>query len=139
MAASALSRDAFLSHVGKLAEEAVDVEGMGAVLCRELTGSQRAKVLEALAPAVQEGGRADLARYQEMLLENGLIDPASDPEKRTPLLDYADVKKAMDGMGASKIERLCGAIERLSGLDAKARERAEKNSETTPNSTTGSE
>lgn len=139
MAAAALSKDAFLSHVGKLAEEAVDVEGMGAVLCRELTGAQRAKVLEALAPAVQEGGRADLARYQEMLLENGLIDPASPAEARTPLLDYADVKKTMEGMGASKIEQLCGAIERLSGLDAKARDRAEKNSAKIPTSATGSE
>ena len=137
--AAALSRDAFLSHVGKLAEEAVDVEGMGKVLCRELTGAQRAKVLEALAPAVQEGGRADLARYQEMLLENGLIDPSSPADARTPLLDYADVTAAMKGMGASKIEQLCGAIERLSGLDAGARQRAEKNSAKTASSSSSSE
>lgn len=133
MAGEGLSRDAFLSFAGKLAEELVDVEGMGKVLVRELTGAQRALVLGVLAPAVQEGGKADLGLYQEMLLRLGLIDPADGQ----PLLDIATAKKAME-LGASKVEVLCKTIERLSGLDGKAAERAEGNSDVPPTSSTGS-
>lgn len=132
--AAALSRDAFLSHVGKLAEEAVEVPGMGRVLCRELTGSLRATVLGILAPSVQEGGKADIGLYQEYLLRFGLIDPADNQ----PLLDVSTAKKAME-LGASKVEVLCKTIERLSGLDGKAVESAEKNSESIPSSEPGSE
>jgi hypothetical protein len=134
MAGVALSRDSFLSFVGQLAEETVDVPGMGLVLCRELTGAQRAQVLQVLAPAVQEGGRADLGAYQEMLLELGLIDPADGK----PLLDLATRKEAMK-LGASKVELLCSTIERLSGLSGKAPESAEKNLPSTANSTSTSE
>jgi hypothetical protein len=130
-----LSRDAFLQHVGKLAEELVDVKGMGKVLCRELTGSQRALVLGVLAPAAQEGGgKVDFGLYQEMLLRLGLIDPADGQ----PLLDLATAKQAME-LGASKVEALCSAIERLSGLSGKAPESAEKNSVPTPSSSATSE
>lgn len=133
-----IGRDAFLSHAGKVVEEEIDVAGMGLVLCRELTGTQRAKVLEVLAPAVQEGGRADLGRYQQMLLQLGLVDPDSPPDARVPLLDMAGAAKAME-LGASKVETLCRAIERLSGLDKRAAERAEGNSETTPSDSATSE
>lgn len=133
MAAEALNRDAFLAFAGRLAEETVQVPGMGAVLCRELTGAQRAQVLEVLAPAVQEGGKADLGRYQQMLLQLGLVDPESLPEDRKPLLDVAGSVKAMQ-LGAGKVEALCSAIERLSGLDKKAAERAEGNSVAAPSS-----
>lgn len=138
MAESGLSRDAFLSHVGQLAEELVDVPKMGKVLCRELTGAQRAKVLEVMIPAAKEGGSADIGRYQEMLLKLGLIDPNSPPDARQPLLDMETAKKAME-LGASKVEALCAAIERLSGLDKSATKRAEGNSEPTPSSTATSE
>ena len=133
-ATEGISRDAFLSHVGKLAEELVDVPGMGKVLCRELTGASRATVLGILAPSVQEGGKADIGLYQEYLMRFGLIDPADG----APLLDLASAKKAME-LGASKVEVLCKTIERLSGLDGKAAERAEGNSETPPTSSTGSD
>lgn len=128
---TALSREAFLSYVGQLEELELNVAGMGVVLCRELTGAQRAKVLETLAPALQEGGRADLTRYQQMLMQLGLIDPGSPKDAREPLLDLAGAIKAMD-LGAAKVEAICGAIERLSGLDRRAPERAEGNSEATP-------
>jgi hypothetical protein len=128
---SGLTREAFLAHAGKLVEELVEVPEMGAVLCRELTGAQRAKVLEVLAPAAQEGGRADFGRYQQMLLQLGLVDPDSPADARQPLLDMAGAAKAME-LGAGKVERLCSAIERLSGLDKRAAERAEGNSVATP-------
>lgn len=127
--AAALSREAFLLHVGKLAEETVEVPGMGNVLCRELTGSLRATVLGILAPSVQEGGKADIGLYQEYLLRFGLIDPADNQ----PLLDVETAKKAME-LGASKVEVLCKTIERLSGMDGNAVESAEKNSGSIPSS-----
>ena len=135
MADGALSRDAFLAHVGRLAEELVDVPAMGKVLVRELSGRARAEVLQLLAPAAS-GGKADIGAYQKMLLENGLIDPESPKDERRPLLDVTNRDKVME-LGASKVEALCKAIERLSGLDAKAAESAEKNSgnETTSAST----
>lgn len=123
-----LSRDAFLAHVGELAEELVDVAGLGKVLVRELTGKQRAKVLETLAPAAQ-GGKPDIGLYQKTLLQLGLIDPADGQ----PLLDMASVERAME-LGASKVEALCSAVERLSGLSGKAPESAEKNSPATQTS-----
>lgn len=129
-----LSRDAFLAHVGKLAEELIDVPGLGRVLVRELTGADRAKVLNALAPAAA-GEKPDLGLYQKMLLRFGLIDP----NDGQPLLDMATVEKAMQ-LGASKVEALCSAIERLSGLGSRpASESAEKNSEPMPSSTATSE
>lgn len=131
-AATGLSRDAFLSHVGQLAEEVIDVAGLGRVLVRELTGAQRARVLTALAPAAQ-GAAPDIGEYQKLLLRLGLIDPADGK----PLLDLATVEKAMD-LGASKVEALCSAVERLSGLSGKAPESAEKNSATTENSSSTS-
>ena len=135
---SLLSRDALLEHVGKLAEEIVELPGIGEVICRELTGAQRARVLQVLTPALTGGGSPDLGRYQEMLLQLGLADPASPPEARQPLLDMAGAKKAME-LGAGKVERLCAAVERLSGLEKGAPERAEGNSETTLSSTATSE
>ena len=141
MAGAALSRDAFLAYAGKLAEELVELPGMGAVLCRELTGANRAKVLQVLAPAVQEGGQADLGRYQQMLLQLGLVDPDSPEEDRKPLLDFGQSVKAME-LGASKVEALCSTIERLSGLDKrpeKAVASAEGNSEPTASSSISSE
>jgi len=131
--AELLSRDAFLSFAGQLAEEEVDVPGMGTVLCRELTGADRATVLQILAPSVQEGGRAELGLYQQYLLRFGLIDADG-----KPLLDVATAEKAMQ-LGASKVELLCSTIERLSGLSGKAVESAEKNLPTTANSASTSE
>lgn len=131
-AATGLSRDAFLSHVGQLAEEVIDVAGLGRVLVRELTGAQRAQVLTALAPAAQ-GAAPDIGEYQKLLLRLGLIDPADGK----PLLDLATVERAMD-LGASKVEALCSAVERLSGLSGKAPESAEKNSATTESSSSTS-
>jgi len=131
--AELLTRDAFLSFAGQLAEEEVDVPGMGSVLCRELTGADRATVLQILAPSVQEGGRAELGLYQQYLLRFGLIDADG-----KPLLDVATAEKAMQ-LGASKVELLCSTIERLSGLSGKAVESAEKNSPTTANSASTSE
>ncbi len=127
MAEQFLSRDAFLSHAGKLAEETLTIDGFGTVICRELSGKSRALVLGVLAPAVQEGGKADLATYQEMLLELGLVDPDSPADDRRPLLDLASRSKAME-IGAAIIEKICSTIERLSGLDKRAPESAEKNS-----------
>lgn len=133
-----LDKDGFLAHAGRLVEEAVHVVGMGLVLCRELTGNQRCKVLEVLAPALQDGGKADLSRYQEMLLQLGLVDPHSPTDERQPLLDIAGAKKAME-LGAGKVETICSAIERLSGLDKRAAARAEENSVTTPSGSATSE
>lgn len=124
-----VGRDAFLAHVGELAEEVVDVPGLGRVLARELTGKARATVLSALAPAAQ-GGKPDLALYQKLLLQLGLVDPADGQ----PLLDMRTAEKAME-LGASKVEALCSAVERLSGLGVKAPESAEKNSVATPSFT----
>lgn len=127
---TALTGDQLLSFVGKLDTETATLEGMGDVICRELTGTNRAKVLGVLTPALQAGGVPDFERYQEMLLQLGTAN-----EDGTPLLDMAGAKKAM-GLGAGKVERICGTIERLSGLDGKKAEtRAEGNSETTPSST----
>ena len=131
--AELLSRDAFLSFAGQLAEEEVDVPGMGSVLCRELTGADRATVLQILAPSVQEGGRAELGLYQQYLLRFGLY-----AEDGKPLLDVATAEKAMQ-LGASKVELLCSTIERLSGLSGKAVESAEKNLPVAANSTSTSE
>lgn len=129
-----LSRDAFLSFAGKLAEEEVEVAGMGRVLCRELTGADRATVLGILAPAASDGGRVDFGLYQQYLLRFGTVDPADG----APLLDVASAEKAMQ-LGASKVEALCSAIERLSGLSGKAPESAEKNSPSIPSSDSTSE
>lgn len=122
-----LSRDSFIAQLGqsKLAEELVDLDGIGKVLCRELTGATRAKLLGVLAPAAS-GAQADFERYQELLLQHGLVDPADGQ----PLLDVATVKDVMK-LGASKVELLCSTIERLSGLDKQAAKRAEGNSEPT--------
>jgi len=136
--AELLSRDAFLSFAGQLAEEEVDVPGMGSVLCRELTGADRATVLQILAPSVQEGGRAELGLYQQYLLRFGLYDAPPPAGDGKPLLDVATAEKAMQ-LGASKVELLCSTIERLSGLSGKAVESAEKNSPSTQNSTSTSE
>lgn len=130
---AAISRDAFLSHVGELAEELVDVPGIGLVKARELTGEARAKVLSALAPSAS-GGKPDLGLYQRLLLQLGLVDPADNQ----PLLDVKTAEQAMK-LGASKIEKLCAAIERLSGIGGNQAESAEKNSEPTPSSTATSE
>lgn len=132
-----LTRDAFLSTVGQLAEEIVHVAGLGRVLCRELTGNERATVLSVLAPAMQAGGHVDLKRYQQMLLEYGLVDPQSPEGSRLPLLDFGSAVKAME-LGASKVEKICGTIERLSGLDKTAAQRAEGNSGGTPSSSSTS-
>lgn len=134
MAEPALSRDAFLSHVDKLAEEVVHVPELGGVLVRELTGAQRAKVLNAVAPA--QGEKPDIGLYQRMLLQLGLVDPSDGK----PLLDMTTVDKAME-MGGAKVAALCEAVERLSGLSvaAKALESAEKNSGQTPSSTSSSD
>lgn len=128
---AALSRDAFLSHVGELAEELVDLPGMGKVLAKELTGAKRALVLQAITAT--DGAKADFARYQELLLQHGLVDPTDGQ----PLLDYAGAKKAME-LGASRVEKLCKAIERLSGLDASAAGAAEGNDETASGETASS-
>ncbi len=133
----AVGKDALLAHVGKLEEEVVHLDGVGEVLCRELTGEARAKVLAVLAPAAS-GGSVNFGRYQEMLLQLGLADPDSPADARQPLFDLSDAKKAM-GLGAGKVEALCSTIERLSGLDKRAAERAEGNSATTPSGTATSE
>lgn len=123
----AISRGDFLARVGDgLAEELVEVEGLGKVLVRELSGAARARVLAVLAPAAS-GGVPDFERYQEMLLQLGLVDP-SDGQ---PLLDMKTVKDAMK-LGGSKVEALCSTIERLSGLDKSAQKSAEGNSLSTP-------
>lgn len=136
--AQPLTRDAFLGHAGKPRdEETVHVPGMGSVLCRELSGTQRAKVLEVLAPAAS-GGKVDLGRYQQMLLQLGLVDPESPPDGRQPLLDIAGAQKAME-LGAGKVQLIVGTIERLSGLDAGAAARAEGNSDSTQSDSATSE
>lgn len=133
MTGDALNRDAFLAALGsnRLAEEVIEVPRFGAVLARELSGAARAQVLAVLAPAAS-GGEADFERYQEMLLELGLVDPVDEK----PILDMATVKQAMAKLGGSQVEKLCGAVERLSGLDKGADARAEGNSEPPPSSST---
>jgi hypothetical protein len=133
-AETGISRDAFLSHAGQLAEELVDVPGLGKVLCRELTAGQQLQAQEALIPAMQEDGKPNLARYQQMILQLGLIDPADGK----PLLDLAGATRAME-LGASKVDALVSAVQRLSAMGAPALETAEKNSATIKRSSTASE
>lgn len=83
------------------------------------------------------GAEADvrLANFRAKLLVKTLFDPATGER----IFDGARDAQALGGKSAKALERLFDITLRLSGMDAKAKESAEGNSETAPSggSTTG--
>lgn len=133
------SKDDFLAAGRKLAEKVVAVPGVGNMLVGELTGEERAMVIEAQAAAQKARGDAlDIGAYMKSLLRFGVLDPNSPAEKRTKLFDIGDVEQVLK-VGAGKLEALTEAIEELSGLGNKATKSAEKNSAPTPSGSPTSE
>lgn len=127
-----VGRDAWLGVGSKLAEDVVDVEGLGKVLVSEITAKVRAEIMtiQSTGLLTETGKSIDHLRHQKTLLLAGVIDPASPEGARTPLFKTADIDKVME-LGASKVEKIIDAIERLSKLGRYASS-AEGNSATTP-------
>lgn len=119
-----VGRDQLLARSGKLREATVVVDDLGPVLVRELSGDERAMVIETQAEAAQRG-KPDIKAYQRSLLLCGLVDPDSPEGARRPLLEKGDLDAAMK-LGANTIDALTTRIEELSGLavDAEAIARA---------------
>jgi hypothetical protein len=109
-----VGRDALLARSGKLEEARVEIDGLGHVVVRELSGAQRAALMQAQVEAAQ-GGNLDILGYQRQLLLYGLVDPDSPEGAREPLLEKADLDMAM-GLGGGLVDALCTRIEELSGL-----------------------
>jgi hypothetical protein len=88
-----------------------------------LTGGERNRIIDrAKAPG---GGKGIvLARYQVDLVIAGVYRPDTDERVFT-----AKNEELINRFPAEEIDRVCKVIEKLSGLDKKAEERAEGNSE----------
>ncbi len=121
-----LSRDDLLKAASARDEEIVEIPSLGKVLVGEIGGDDRALITSRQASAYQEN-RIDIGSYQKSLLKVGVLDPTSPPDARLPLLRPADVDAVMK-LGAGKVKLLIDAIERLSGMDVAALQRAEGNS-----------
>lgn len=118
--AAPISRDQFLSG-GKLEEDTV-VTPIGPVLVRELTGEERAKLMND-----QVGrGKADMLVWRRKLILLGVKDPASPLDDRQPLFEEADMDIVMS-KGSATIEAIVDRIEELSGLANDSKAAAEKN------------
>ena len=106
------TRDDFLGAAGNLAEEELDVDGVGTLILSEITGADRAKIIGKSAQAMNDGA-LDLAAYQGSLLLAGVVDPSSPKGARNPLLKEADLGRIMK-LGAAKVQEIVDVIERLS-------------------------
>lgn len=133
------SKESFLTTGRKLAEEIVDVPGIGRMLVGELSGKERAFVIEAQALAQKDKGDAlDIGTYLTQLLRFGVLDPGSPADARTKLFDIGDLSQLLE-VGSGKLQALTDAIERLSGLGQKAVASAEGNSAASPSGSATSE
>jgi len=106
------SRDDFLGASGNLAEEELDVDGIGTLVLSEITGADRAKIIGRSAQAMNDG-QIDLGSYQGSLLLAGVVDPSSPKGARNPLLKEGDVGRIMK-LGSAKVQDIVDVIERLS-------------------------
>jgi hypothetical protein len=127
-----VGRDQWLGAGSKLAEDVVAVEGLGKVLVSEITAKVRAEIMTIQSSGLltEVGKSIDHLRHQKTLLLAGVIDPASPEGGRTPLFKEGDIDQVMQ-LGASKVEQIIDAIERLSKLGRYATS-AEGNSAPTP-------
>jgi hypothetical protein len=130
----AVTRETLLSRSGKLREDYVDVDELGRVYCRELSGQARAELIEGQAKS--EG--LDLVGYQKKLLLGGLFDPESPEGARTSLLEEGDLDAVMQ-VGSGSLDLILEKIETLSGLGVKAKENAEKSLGEAPSASSTSE
>lgn len=126
-----ITREALLDAASTSRDEAeVDVPGLGVVLVGEISGDERARIMEAAARAIQ-AEQVDIRGYQKQMLAAGILDPSSPKGARVPLLRHEDIDAVMK-LGAAKIRFLIDEIERLSGMGAHSFASAEKNSAPTP-------
>ena len=128
------SREDWFAAAGKLNEEAVTVEGIGELLCSEVSAEVRADIMsDQSAVLLTEGPnkKLDQKSYHKKLLLAGVVDPLSDPESRKPFFAPGDADKAMK-IGGAKVAKVIDVIERLSGLGQYAG-LAEKNSGSSQN------
>ncbi len=125
-------REAWLGVGRRLAEETLEVAGLGKVIVSEITAKARAEIMTIQSSGLltEVGKSIDHLRHQKTLLLNGVVDPSSPAESRQPLFKASDIDQVME-IGASKIEQIVDAIERLSRLGRYAAS-AEGNSGPTP-------
>lgn len=128
-----VGREQWLGVGSKLAEEVVEVEGLGKVLVSEITAKVRAEIMTIQSSGLLTdiGKSIDHLRHQKTLLLAGVIDPASPEGARTPLFKEGDIDQVMQ-LGASKVEKIIDKIEQLSKLGRHASS-AEENSVKPPN------
>lgn len=132
-----LGRDALLAAAGTSRDElTIDVPGLGKVLVGEISGEERAAIMESQARSLQQE-QVDIRGYQKKMLVAGILDPTSPDDARTPLFRDADAEALMK-LGAAKIRHLIEEIEKLSGMGMHAFQRAEGNSATTPSASSTS-
>lgn len=123
------TREDFLAAVGKLAEEEVFVEGVGWLLCSEITGDARADIVGKSATSLNNGN-LDVKSYQRALLLAGLVDPSSPKGERRPLFRPGDIDRVML-VGGRQILAAIDVIEKLSAM-GRYQDAAEGNSVDTP-------
>lgn len=101
--------------------ELVEVPEWGVTVeVRSLSGKQRAHVLQT---AVDRKGNTDLEKLYPALLVETVFDP-EDGER----VFRAEDRDAINARNSGALERVAQVAMRLSGIDAGAQERAEKNS-----------
>lgn len=115
--AEPVTRDLWLSAGQNLAEEWLDIEGLGRVLVSEITAKARADIMtiQSTGLLTDVGKSIDHLLHQKTLLLEGVMNPASPEGGRQPLFAAADIDKVMQ-IGASKVAEIIDAIERLSKL-----------------------
>ena len=127
-----LTRDGLLSKAGDLNEEILELPRLGKLLVLELTGADRALILQAQAEAYQDK-KVDVIGYQRRILLAGIVDPLSPKGNRQPLLRPDDADRVMQ-IGGGSIALIVKAVERLSGIGQEAETSAEGNLPATPSS-----
>lgn len=127
-----VGREAWLSAGSNLAEAVVEVEGLGKVIVREVTARIRAELMTMQSKGLiaEVGKMIDHLAAQKLLLEHGVVDPASPQGARQPLFKAGDIDQVMS-LGASKVEKIIDKIEELSRL-GKYQTSAEGNSAPAP-------
>lgn len=127
-----VSRDLWLAQSGKFAEKTITVDGLGKVLIVELSGAARASIqAQQSAGLLGDVKRVDVGAYQRAVLLAGVSDPTSPEDARRPMFQQGDMDRVMT-IGGGKIAKVVEEIEKLSGLDVGAVQRAEGNSDETP-------
>ena len=119
------SREDWLAAAGRLAEETVDVPGLGLLLLGEIGADVRADITTdqsavLLIPDKDEKGVANVRKldrraYERRLLLHGVLDPGSPEGARLPLLQPGDIDRVFK-IGGAKIGTVVDVIERLSML-----------------------